>query len=687
MRKEKEARLRLALYRCLVNRNPRIRRRYLEYRGQHPGKRGMLGGLALLFWWNGLTLLETAGRHILSAAWGGRGGEFSAVWTQIPDRLMLQESGLLNRPSWRQLADRLMPYDVISFDVFDTLLLRPLEEPSDLFYFVGMELGYPNFRRLRMEAEQKARSAHIRQGQSGEVTLEEIWEVLSRETGLDACRGLETEWRTEQRFCYANPYFLPVLEYLREQKKMLVITSDMYLGKERILRLLKDAGLGEFSAVFVSCTEGASKHQGDLFECVRQRFGWSRTYIHVGDHPYADRDMARSHHFDVLWYPSSCRTGRKFRPREMSPLIGSMYRGLVSQKLHGDDRRYDPLYEYGYVYGGLLAVGYCQFIRRFAISHRISRILFLSRDGDILRRVYRMLYPESDTRYVYWSRKAALKLTADCRRWEFFQRFLRDKADQGFSIEQCFASMEQEELLKELCRREGMDAKEELTGRRARICEEFLKNHWDRADAVYLPEREAAGRYAEGLLRGVRRAAVVDIGWAGNGGWALAHIAQKVSPPCRLFSLMAGVSGENSGDGDAVGGFLFQGEMASYLFSQSHNRELWKLHNPNRDHNLYLELLFTSPGPSLKGFSPDPSGRVLFHFGEKEPCPEKLLQIRRGILDFAGDWQRHFGWLKEGTGQIRGSDAYRPLEAVLKNSGYRRALERYFSWDTNLHVE
>ena len=46
---------------------------------------------------------------------------------------------------------------------------------------------------------------------------------------------------------------------------------------------------------------------------------------------------------------SAHETGRLFRVRRMSPVVGTMYRGLASQRLHGVGRGDSPLYEFGYL--------------------------------------------------------------------------------------------------------------------------------------------------------------------------------------------------------------------------------------------------------------------------------------------------------------------------------------------------
>ena len=96
-------------------------------------------------------------------------------------------------------------------------------------------------------------------------------------------------------------------------------------------------------------------------------------------------------------------------------------------------KKFSMEYEYGYVYGGLFVVGYCHFIHAYYEQHHLDQVLFLARDGDILRRVYQKLYPDDRTVYVYWSRKAATKLMADEDKHDFFPKvYLSQGEPKGF---------------------------------------------------------------------------------------------------------------------------------------------------------------------------------------------------------------------------------------------------------------
>ena len=178
----------------LLGGDPAAKEEYLAFRARGGGK--LAGGCRLL------------GRKLQ-----GKPSQEKLLYSGGP------ESSLSRRESPEQLAARLAAYDVVTFDVFDTLLLRPLARPEDAFYLLGARLGYPDLRRLRIQAEEEARRRKELAAGSREVTLEEIWAVLALETGLSPEEGMAAERRLETELCRANPYFLPVVAALRRQGK------------------------------------------------------------------------------------------------------------------------------------------------------------------------------------------------------------------------------------------------------------------------------------------------------------------------------------------------------------------------------------------------------------------------------------------------------------------------------------
>lgn len=589
------------------------------------------------------------------------------------------ESARSHREPPRALARRMAPFDVVSFDVFDTLLLRDVDRPEEVFSFVGAKLGYPDFRRLRVEAECRAREKKSRVPGAGEVTLSEIWQELERMTALPPAEGMAAEREAEAALCRANPYFLPVVAELRRMGKELVLLSDMYLPGEFLQQLVEQAGFGRFSRCLVSGEAGVSKGKGGLFRCLREAYPPGTAFAHVGDHPLSDGARAQEQGFVPFPYENVHRAGGPFRAKDLSPLVGSVYRALVNRKLHNGRWEFSRAYEYGFVYGGLFALGYCRFIREYAQRKGVDRLLFLSRDGAVLRKLYQRLYPE-DPRpvYAYWSRRAAMKVCAGLFPEDFFRRFLSHKIDGRRTLGEALHSMELEALLPGLCRSLKLGPAAPLTHKTARAVQDYLTEAWDQVLAVYAPQREAAGAYYKKLLKGCKRAAAVDIGWAGTGAVSLSFAAQKLwGLPCRISGLLAGTNAQSTPEWDSAEPLLLTGQLESYLFSSRENRDLWKRHDPRLGHNLFWELLLGAEEGSLVGFYPAPEEGYRLEFSPA-PHGEAVGDIHRGLLDFA----REFVDTEKRLGlslPISGRDAYAPMLEVFsgKNAPYRREWEAF----------
>lgn len=571
------------------------------------------------------------------------------------------ESSMSVREAPSELAKKLAGYDIISFDVFDTLIFRPFSSPTDLFFLVGGELKYPNFQQIRIEAEKKAREEKYRRQKNREIKLLDIWNYMETETGIPKERGLALEWKYEQRYCFANTYMLEVLSELKRLGKEAIIISDMYLGKTQIRQLLSDCGFPEFKEYFVSSDYGKSKNEGNLYEEVKQIYGTKKSYVHVGDNPYSDQKQAEKHGIASILYSNVNDRGIKYRAEDMSVICGSMYRGLVNTYIHNGLKKYSLAYEYGFIYGGFFVLGYCRWIHEYVRQNSIDKILFLARDGDILSKVYRLFYKEEGD-YVYWSRLAAAKMSADYFRYDYFRRFLYHKTNQGYSLEKVFATMELSDMLDGFLKsKEGHAFREEtlLTEKTAEAVKCYLQQNWDKVLAHYKEQTEAGKAYFTKVLAGCKKVVAVDVGWAGSGAVALEHMVNEVwRIDCEIVGLIAGTNTIYSQEPNASEPMLRNGQLVSYMFSQTHNRDIWKTHNPSRGHNILVELLLASQEQSFRKFAADGT----YEFSHNPPEID-AAEVQRGILDFAAWWQERMGEIPD----ISGRDAFAPIEIAMKN--------------------
>lgn len=129
--------VKLKLYNKLINRNRTVKHHYEHYVASHES----LHAKAPVISWGFAVLLNI---------------KYSLL--HFPDKEIKpkqkagNESGTSFRMTADETADLLCTADVVSFDVFDTLILRPFASPADLFYVIGEKLGIPDFRTVRKSA-------------------------------------------------------------------------------------------------------------------------------------------------------------------------------------------------------------------------------------------------------------------------------------------------------------------------------------------------------------------------------------------------------------------------------------------------------------------------------------------------------------------------------------------------------
>ena len=175
---------------------------------------------------------------------------------------------------------------VVSFDVFDTLIVRPgLKTPSDLFALLHPEDS--TFKPRRIEAERKAR----KQSSLEDITLSDIYKLLYAEE-CERQEAVQLEISTELSVCKANPEALEFFNTVRKDGKRVVITSDMYLDRSTIENILTNNGFDlEGVNVCVSSEYGKTKRTSNLFKTVMREEGMEGRegeVLHIGDHYISD---------------------------------------------------------------------------------------------------------------------------------------------------------------------------------------------------------------------------------------------------------------------------------------------------------------------------------------------------------------------------------------------------------------
>lgn len=638
--------LKLALYNRIINRSPVIKLRYEQYAIENSGKK-------LLALRKALCITKLYGRYYLL-------GDKQLESKNRKKPCTGCESEETFRLPPRELAEKLGQSDVVSFDVFDTLILRPFSDPKDLFYIVGERLDYPNFRTIRASAEKKARQKYFEQNGSYEIDIQDIYEMLSVTAGIDADSGVSEEVSAELELCYANPYMKKVYDLLIAKGKTVIITTDMYLKREHIEQLLNKNGYYGYDRIYLSCENKLNKCGGTVWKQIRSDYAQAKTFAHIGDNRLSDVKTANANGFQAYYYENVNLSGGKHRP-DMSPLIGSAYSGIVNARLHSGNEHYSLQYEYGYICGGILMTGFASFVHKTAKERNADIVLFFSRDGYIMEKIYNKLFPEEKTAYVYWSRAAAAKLGYEKFRADYYRRFIYHKRSSLERLEDIFSAMELD------CADFGLDGGEILSKANADRVVAALNKNRDIILSAYEQQQEGARSYYSEVLNGSKTAVCADCGWAGSGYIILDYLVrEKWRLGTQLYGVIAAANSRYQYDSDYSEMYFRRERLKSYCFSSDFNRRLYEHHNPGAGHNIYFELLMSAPQPSFTGFSYE-NGKYRLNFDnnkESEKTYEIIGEIHRGIQDFTDDYMRFFGKYSYML-NISGQDAYAPFGMYL----------------------
>ena len=323
----------------------------------------------------------------------------------------------------------------VSFDIFDTVILRGVQNPTDLFLVVEKKYQYTyhhvvnSFANKRINAEKQARDKAWETSQSTEVTLAEIYQSLIENHSIsgDVAEQLkQIELKLEEQLCFLNPYMFEVYEHCIKQGKQVIFTSDIYLPESLIATILSAAGFNEYKKLFVSSTIGLTKATGALYQHVIDELQCQpEEILHIGDNYNSDIKMATKKGIHSFYYEKCLDLAKKdtqIYQRLKSALSTipeiekSFYFATIINKFYcyRDNKEYadsiDFWYKQGYLFVGILYFSFIQWLIFEVKKQQPEQIYFLARDGFIMQQVYellRTLYPDiPPSHYIYASRRA-----------------------------------------------------------------------------------------------------------------------------------------------------------------------------------------------------------------------------------------------------------------------------------------
>ncbi|WP_440862619.1 HAD family hydrolase [Symbiopectobacterium purcellii] len=306
---------------------------------------------------------------------------------------------------------------VVSFDVFDTLLLRPYLTPTDLFLHIEKSKEAPFFREARIESEREARK---RNSQREDITFDDIYEEI--DFIFKPLKQVELDF--EMSVLQQNPEMKKVWDYAKSENKKIVIASDMYLPTEIIAEALKKNGFFDYDRIYVSSELGKTKSRGSMYEHIIKDLNVSpKDILHIGDNKHSDYIKAKLYGIQSILYQQVSKQFieqstriKSFKKKAKLDLGKSILIAILAlrwQKKHLGMLDADYWGDIGYDYAGPVAYGYTRWISAEAKSENINNLLFVARDGYTLQKVYSTFDTKIKTNYVYAPRLLNLTCRLD----------------------------------------------------------------------------------------------------------------------------------------------------------------------------------------------------------------------------------------------------------------------------------
>jgi len=582
------------------------------------------------------------------------------------------------------MVETLSRHDLISFDIFDTAIVRAVSAPNHVFRIMGSLLGVTDFAKKRKQAEAHARTWNDRIKGTREVTLSEIYEVLAARHS-DTAGWQELEQELEIRLTRPNPYILDVYERLKAMGKRLIFTSDMYLPRATIEAMLAKAGYTGYERIYLSNERAARKGDGTLQAIIVKDHGLDVSIAHVGD--VYDADVTKSNEAGITGVFNPNQHGLK-REHDMGNLAGSFYEALVDNALGTGMWTAGIHYTHGFRVGGILALGYIEFLERLARDKGAGRILFLGRDCDVLSQIYRRFFGTLPSAYVDTSRVAALTLTSNHNFDDYISRtFFRwfQESNNSRPLSQLLEETGFGYLVEHLEQEDIEPLQFPASANEPRLREFF----WTKRNVIeeHLAEtRQIAKEYFAEAVGDAKTVLAVDIGWTGTCIATLRDFLRGTfgEEAPRVFGALMTTS-RNEQITDAVS----DGSISAFVYSPIENQDITRLMMPggtiarrNRDMLTHpVEYLFTEPKASTICYARDQAGRPVPVRGSNAPDNvEQILDMQRGMIDFVERYLDYSDGLHH-LRRIGPYTAFQPLRNSLGKRPYLHAVYKDFLYD------
>ena len=522
-------------------------------------------------------------------------------------------------------------FDVISFDIFDTLITRAVYMPDDVFCImeamIKRKYGIAcNYLSLRKKAEAMAWDK-----KGAYTNIDDIYECLPKVMDVSPEEAMELkqmEIDLEIKLCLPRRDMLEIFNYLKSCGKRIILVSDMYLTGEIISKMLSKCGYEGYSDMWISCERGTRKDGKTIWNDFFDIYSTVKT-VHVGDNPHSDVQTVIDRHresFFVINPRTAFKMSRYYR--DFEPYIngsitqrillgmfinGGIYNSPFCQKLNGepDISGYGDM---GYSAFGPLFTVFSLWLN--TVTTKDNVLMFLAREGYIFEKLYNNVFehnPDKKRRTVYFlSSRRAASVAA-----------IRNEED----VRSILAQYYRGSLSNLLKSRLGIEMYSDMTDRQVAMADDLdsvmksLSPHLEDIYARAEKERDAYKKYIADLdIRD--EGIVVDVGYSGTIQFYLAKLRENKQAGAYLCT--------SSNRKPEQLGCTCSSLYPIFDISEESKNKIFR-------NQLFLEAVLKAPFGQLICFVDD-GVKAKPVYKDDSLIPDALKELQQGMLSFALDF-------------------------------------------------
>lgn len=439
--------------------------------------------------------------------------------TRATDFIKAQEDDEYWKQTIEKIKQNILEYDVVSFDLFDTLICRRVCYATDIFSLLEIRTGIKGLATARKNAEMELDNP----------TLTDIYDYMFEGNIIKASEIgdiIKSEMQIDRTLMMPRNEMIELCGEILSKKDVWII-SDMYYPASFLLEILSSYGLTiEKNRMIVSCEKKGSKKDGDLWRYYREEIVKNKKAIHIGDNIVADGERPKTVGVDSILVRNPCELADRSSLKnadinnttiEESLSLGFVYSGLFNNpfiltQTRGRVTFFDEIQAGYYLLGGVIWA-FNNWLYKKILTNGIKTLFFIGRDGYLLKREFDEFLVgkdiEDDTVFQTFY--------VECSRVFLWLIDIRNKADIFNAINEIPFQGNYRELFKG---RFGIeiddDIGEETYDSGSEIINVLVNKYEESILKRAIIQRDRYKKYINSFDAGKGRKAVVDIGYYGS---------------------------------------------------------------------------------------------------------------------------------------------------------------------------